>query len=452
VAEERGDLEYAEEAYWRATSLAGDPARRADDLMAHARVLLARGNLAAAVAELEEALVLDPAHTGVLALLADQTFQAAHWERARGLYALLERSVVGDDVLPRALLLSRRAYLAHRAGDRDEAQACYAELARLDPRHLEARQGLAQLALERQDLDAAAARLEEVLRLLPGSAVQTLRDVRQQLAEIHVGRGDWRSARPYVELVLAQDPRNVSMLQLSTEIYERLELYRPAAEALIRLARVHGESRARARVLLRAGALLQDRLGDEGRAFELFLKASDLDPTHPPTALRLLNGYWTRGQLAEAADLADELRVGGPLPDMDPPLRLRLAMAMALARGDAAQAIERSDLSRVPWDPDLAATIFVQTAGHLAGRPPEQLQPAIAVLTSWQSTALPAGDRDGAGDENRAGNRDTAPAVSTLQDVWLALEARFLADPAEAPPGLGAALAWVALRREAPPS
>ena len=91
VAESTGDLEHAEEAYWRATRVEGDPGRRANDLMAHARVLLSRGNTAGAVAELEEALSSSPEHAGVLTLLADQAYQGRAWDRARGLYARLDR-------------------------------------------------------------------------------------------------------------------------------------------------------------------------------------------------------------------------------------------------------------------------------------------------------------------------------------------------------------------------
>ena len=147
VAEATGDLEYAEEAYWRATSVAADPTGRASDLVAHARVLLARGNRAAAVAELEEALVLAPRHTGAMTLLAEESFQIGDWERARHLYALLapleppfsqrqtgpwNRQHTAVRPSRAQTILLRRARLARDAGDLREAEDCYAALAALD--------------------------------------------------------------------------------------------------------------------------------------------------------------------------------------------------------------------------------------------------------------------------------------------------------------------------------
>ena len=45
TAEAGGDLERAEQAYWRAASIEAEPALRANYLVAHARVLLARGDM-----------------------------------------------------------------------------------------------------------------------------------------------------------------------------------------------------------------------------------------------------------------------------------------------------------------------------------------------------------------------------------------------------------------------
>src|SRR4029077_1637221 len=52
-AEAGGDLERAEQAYWRAASIEGEPALRANYLVAHARVLLARGDVETARGQLE---------------------------------------------------------------------------------------------------------------------------------------------------------------------------------------------------------------------------------------------------------------------------------------------------------------------------------------------------------------------------------------------------------------
>jgi tetratricopeptide (TPR) repeat protein len=55
TAEAGGDLERAEQAYWRAASIEAEPALRANYLVAHARVLLARGDVQTARGQLEAA-------------------------------------------------------------------------------------------------------------------------------------------------------------------------------------------------------------------------------------------------------------------------------------------------------------------------------------------------------------------------------------------------------------
>ena len=437
VAEATGDLEYAEEAYWRAASAAAEPGGRAGDLIAHARVLLARGNPAAAIAEMEEALVLAPEHMGELVLLAEQAMETGEWERARDLYALLDRTPGADQAIPRQTLLLRRGRLARTAGDSRVAEACYRNLAALDPRQVEARQVLAEIALERHDLGAAAERLEEVLQLLPPDALEPLLDARQHLGEIYVGMGDWRAARPYVELVLAQNPRHIPTLERAAEIYENLGLHAAAAEAFARLARFHAVPRARARALMRAGHIWQATLGDEARGFDAYLKASDLDPTDGPTAVRVIEGYWRRGQFAEAVEMAGEARRSGCLPEIDLPSCLRLAVAAALALPSED---EESALLRHPWNLETAAMVFSETAAHLAGGPPDKIAPAIAVLEKWY------GAQDGHREKPEASSAGPAHE-EPLEDLWALMSERLLADPTAAPAGLAAALAWIATRQ-----
>ena len=63
-AEAGGDLERAEQAYWRAASIEAEPALRANYLVAHARVLLARGDVQTARGQLEAARERAPGHVG----------------------------------------------------------------------------------------------------------------------------------------------------------------------------------------------------------------------------------------------------------------------------------------------------------------------------------------------------------------------------------------------------
>ena len=189
TAEAGGDLEKAEQAYWRAASIEAEPALRANYLVAHARVLLARGDVETARGQLESARERAPGHVGASALLADISYRTQDWARARELYTLLDSAPSVTDVLPREVLVQRRAMLADRFGDADEAEALYRELAILNPQHLGARKALSELARARGDLPGAAQRLEEVLRLMPSDTSGELLDIRQRLGAMYAELG-----------------------------------------------------------------------------------------------------------------------------------------------------------------------------------------------------------------------------------------------------------------------
>jgi tetratricopeptide (TPR) repeat protein len=300
-------------------------------------------------------LALAPEHAGVLALLANQVFVAEDWDRARDLYARIDRAPDSSAVIARETLVLRRALLARRAGDVDEAATCYREVAGSNPRHVEARMALAEIALVRGEPGVAAECLEEVLRLLPLDALEPLLDVRQRLAEIHVQLGDWTTARYYTELILAQDPGRLSALERLVDAGLHLDLPQLAVDACDRIARLQREPAQRARALYRQGEILREALGDEERAFDIYLRSSDWDPGFAPTALRLVEGYWRRGHFADAAGIGDDLRRAGPLPPMETSVRLHLALATALAHGDAGAAFTVADLSTTAWDAESGA-------------------------------------------------------------------------------------------------
>jgi Tfp pilus assembly protein PilF len=419
AAEIHQDLALAEQTYWRAAQGARDPSVRAGFLVAHARVLLAQGDDAAAIPELEQALTTSPGHAGALALMADQAFHSSDWARARQIYAELDRAGVPADVIPRDLLLSRRGAMAHDAGDLPEAEICYQELAAADPTGLESRQRLADIALARQDLPAAAARMEEVIQLLPREAVDTLLDAHEKLGEIYLGLGDWGTARRYLEEVLAQDPVRLQTLEQLVTVRGRLGLHAEAADLCARLSRLYDDPRRRAQALYQQGEILREHLGDDEGAFEAYLKSSDLDPRFAPTALRLVAGFWGRGNFAEAAAVGEELRRAGPLPLVDPRLRARLALALALARQDPDRALTVAELRGIPCDLEAAADVICEAGELLRARSPIELEPAVVVLERWGRTRALA---------------------ATLADV---LDARAADAPA---PGLLRVLGWLADR------
>lgn len=379
-AEASGHLARAENAYWRAAGVEAEPALRANYLISHARVLLARGDVLAAIGEIEEALHHAPAHLGGLALLADVSFRKQDLLRARDLYAAIEMSTDAADVIPRELLVHRRAALAQRLGEPAEAEALYRELAILSPHHIEARRALAELALARGDTTTAALRLEEVLRLLPAGASSELSDLRHRLGAVYAETGELGSARYYLELVVAQDPTRAPALELLLQTYEKLDLHREAAEACGRLARLYVDPADRAAALYRQAEILQTHLGDDAGALDAYLRSSDIDPGFVPSRLRLIDHFWAEGDVDVVADLANDLAAVPLSPVDDADLVARLAIATA---GPRSTNPPRFALAAHPTLAGAAARVLALAGDRAAARNVDTIDPLLAHARFW---------------------------------------------------------------------
>ncbi len=382
-AEAIGDLDRAEQAYYRAATIEAEPAQRASFLVSHARVLLARGETETAIGDLEEALGRVPDHAGALALFGDVAFRLTDWTRARQIYASLAASPGAAEVISRELLIYRRAQIAQALGEESEAENHFREAAILNPRHVEAREALADIALRRADFGGAALRLEEVLRLLPLDALDRLLDVRQRLGGVYLQLQDWTSARYYLELVLAQEPTRTVPLEILIDVYLRLSAYREAAEACGRLARLHTGPRRRAEILFRQGEILRRFLEDESSAIDAYLRASDLDPQFAPALARLCDVAWRRGDFDEVADLASELTGGRYTPeDENLDLPMRLAIATRLAARDGERPAPVPPFDEPAGDVARRARVLAEAAGFLSARPARDLDAAIEALAN----------------------------------------------------------------------
>ena len=392
-AEAIGDLDRAEQAYYRAATIEAEPAQRAGFLVSHARVLLARGETETAISDLEEALGRVPDHAGALALLGDLAFRLADWARARQIYASLAASPGAAEVISRELLIYRRAQIAQAIGEESEAENHFREVAILNSRHVEAREALADIALRRADFGGAALRLEEVLRLLPLDALDRLLDVRQRLGGVYLQLQDWTSARYYLELVLAQEPTRTVPLEILIDVYLRLSAYREAAEACSRLARLHTGPRRRAEILFRQGEILRRSLEDESGAIDAYLRASDLDPQFAPALARLADVAWRCGDFDEVAELAPELSGGRYTPDdEDLDLPVRLAVATRLVPGDAESAALVPPFNEPAGDVARRARVLAEGAAFLGARPARDLDAALDALANEGGDA--GGDAD----------------------------------------------------------
>lgn len=319
----------ADRTYWRETEAEAEPALRANALVAKARVALAQGDLAGAVAELDAALADAPQHPHALAMAGDLAFRRQDWRRARDLYGALERAPGASEAIRHEQLVQRRAALAQRTGDLAEAEALYRELAILNPQSVEAHRALSELALARGDTATAALRLEDLLRLLPPGSLGERAELRHRLGAIYAETGDWSAARSVLELIADHDPGRLPALELLLQAYQKLDLAREAAELCGRLARLYPDRGRRAAILYRQAEIQRTRLGDEAAALDAYLRSSDADHRFIPSRRRLVDHFWSEGNLEAVAELAGELADTSLSPEADGDLVARLSMAVA---------------------------------------------------------------------------------------------------------------------------
>jgi tetratricopeptide (TPR) repeat protein len=357
-----------------------EPVRKANSLVAKARVSLSRGEIPAATDDLQEALSSAPQHSAALVLLAEIAYRKQEWLRARELYASLEAAPDAAEAVPRAELVARRAALAQRLGDGAEAEAFYRELAILNPRHADARRVLAELALARGDTATAALRLEELLRLLPAGASADLCDLRHRLGAVYAETGEWHGARYYLELVVDQEPGRLPALELLLQTYLKIGLFHEAAQTCGRLARLYPDPAHRAAVLYRQAEIRRAQLGDEAGALDAYLRSSDADPLFVPSRLRLIDHFWDEGDIDVVADLASDLATVTLSVDTDADLMARLAIGVA---GPRSPTPERFSLATHPDLLGAAVRVLAQAGDRAATRGVDSIDPMLTRARFW---------------------------------------------------------------------
>ncbi len=414
AAEREGDLQTAEQMLDKAALLDRSPRLRVDQLVIHARLLVARGEILQAQDELEEALLLNADSASALALSADLAYRGQAWEKARKAYTRLSRIPGADAALSPHTLAYRRAELAEMFGDHAEAEAAYREVVAVDPYNHGAREALAEFALSRGDLAEAALHLQEVVRLVPKESIDRLTQARQRLGQVYLGLGDLQAARQNLELALASEPDRGSTLELLATTYGRLGLHRDAAAMFERLSRILTDPSKKAEALFRKGEILRTSLAGVEGANEAYLRASDLDPTFAPTLGRLVAYYWAHADLANLADVGSDLVQASPVPRADgDDLGLLVAMAALLARHDetlAKSALE-STLLGAPLRPEVA----VRRLGELVSRVARgDLDSLDAVLTFVRTAGSPGFEEEMAAAAVRGIANDPGDAGSAM--------------------------------------
>jgi tetratricopeptide (TPR) repeat protein len=274
--------------------------------------------LAAARAQLETALTLDPANPDLLLRLCDLEIKSNHPAR------VLELTDQLMELLPRSSELVVRRSRALAALQRSsEAQAGIIEALRIDPYNLPAYTALVEVLRQTGDFDTGVKLFATALNRIPASEF-----IRLSYADLLFFHGDRAKAVAECQLVLARDPASSDALRRLVSLY--------TAE------------------------------GKNADAFALMAAARTTQPLNFENNLALARLYEARGEIDQVADCLQAAAVSGPATAQahlylarywkdrhrpaDALLELARARRIAVLTGDQKLAGEITDAIRLSQD------------------------------------------------------------------------------------------------------
>ncbi|MES1157822.1 MAG: hypothetical protein ABUL67_01860, partial [Haliangium ochraceum] len=209
---------------------------------------------------------------------------------------------------------------------------------------------------------------------------------RHRLGAVYAETGAWPAARAVLDLVAEQDPGRVPALELLLQAYQRLEMPAEAADVCGRLARLYSDRGQRAAVLFRQAEIRRTQLSDAAGALDAYLRSSDADPKFVPARRRLVDHFWSEGDLDVVADLAGDLADAPLSPEApaDAELIARLAMAVS---GPRAATPPRFRLGEHPALAVAAAHVLAECGDRAAVRGLDAIEsildPILARARFW---------------------------------------------------------------------
>ena len=166
----------------------------------------------------------------------------------------------------------------------------------------------------------------------PREALELLR----QVLEL---RPDDPQARERLERFLGEEDLQVDAAQILLPVYERAEDWPNLVRCLEIQAAAEADPDAKEELLLRAGAILSQAMGDSSRAFDTYAQALATDPTNETALTALENIATIEERWGDLAKLLGEV-VAQDLPgDVMGTMLRKLALLYETQLGDTAQAI-----------------------------------------------------------------------------------------------------------------
>jgi len=231
---------------------------------------------------------------------------------------------------------------------------------------------------------AAIEKEERTLASLPAHEVVAIRRTRLRLGQLYDQAERLADAHQQLATVLAEEPSNRTALEALVDVTQKQGLWAEAAQAWERLSHLYDDPSARAEALYRQGELLLVRLGDKERAAEAYLKAIDVEPSHAPTARRLIDYFWSIDDRASVAEIASGLDAETfAAKETTPGTRARAALAAALG-GD--RRASRQGAALGPGGPQALARAAADAAGRSIA--PRALAQAITLVCAGAPSLL----------------------------------------------------------------
>ena len=308
------------------------------------------------------ALTENPKRTDALDARGALAFKLGDWPTADLIYRDLGRgeSVLGDDEL--AL---RRSVIAEHLGRDSDALELARQAAAAAPGRRDLLMRIQELATRLGETTMALTAGRAVLELVPLDDDDALLATHFALVDLHRTLGDLDSAVGQLDQIVRSHPHHAHAIEQLAEVYIAKNDWPTAARYLYQLVPLAPSPHERAERLYRLGEVVLQHLGDVDRADDVFLRASDLDPSHIPTLRRLLDVYWRADDATALVEVSAQLaNCGGLASGQVARTSLARALVAAALVGDATLAGQL-----VSALGDEAPLRIVEALGELAERP-----------------------------------------------------------------------------------
>jgi len=240
----------------------------------------------------EKALELAPANHQILTQYGYHLSRQGNWERAVELYQQildkyrhrLEPNEVAD-----IHCLAAQGHI--KLEKPEEAVSQYRQALKANPRHLPALRASVDLARQLGRFDETVRLLHQLRELStnPTTRLKLSMQIGDVLSE-HLNQP--ADAAEAYGLALEEEPNNIDLLEKLRKVFVHAERYDKAVEALEHLAHLAATDRQRARYFRIAGDIERERLDDDDRALEFYLRAlrhAPLDKRAHSSAVKILN-------------------------------------------------------------------------------------------------------------------------------------------------------------------